>query len=939
MFEDVPLARRTANAVAHRTMSLPRGLLVAALCAAMVAPASARVDPQQRCQETVAAAGRILLGRSMVILGSCRHAIERGVLPPGTACVSRSQTRRTLARAARAPEDRIRRACSDAAVAALVPAGECAGERTVADLAACIRASHEGEAESLVAVTRTAGGRLDRPSRRCAAEAFQQARRLAGVRLRSIQRCKSNPDGYQLPAGGSCGDAPGVTEHDAALRSKAAHRIAAACDAAALAGRPIGAPCDGTSGDDLARCLLDAAASTANAVVVSEYPDVGICGDTGRVVEQRIDQLLGQMTIDEKLEQMHGSTLVQGTWRTAPLDHLGIPGFAMVDGPRGVGRYAGHATAFPVGSARGATWDAALEEQVGEAIGAEVRAKAGSVLLAPTMNILRHPRWGRSQETYGEDTVHLGRMSAAFIRGVQRHVLADAKHFAANSIEDTRFTVNMLVDERTLREVYLPHFREAVREAHVGSVMSAYNLVNGQHCAENFHLLSDVLRTDWGFAGFVVSDWVAAVRSTVPSVRAGTDVEMPAGNYYGKPLTQAVMAGTVSTAEIDDVVRRILRSQLCFRLDSDPPRADPTQIETPAHLDVALAAAREGSVLLRNEHRALPLDRSAMHSIAVVGSLAAQANLGDHGSSWVVPTTAVAPLDGIRSSAGGAAVTYIPGPVLAQDEATIASADAAIVVAGLTTADEGEGLVTIGDRVSMGLPNGQDGLIAAVGGLNARTIVVLEGGSALTMPWVGDVAAVLMAWYPGQRGGAAIADLLFGDVNPSGKLPVTFPVAEADLPPFDNVSSQVTYGYLHGYRWVDQRGTAPLFPFGFGLSYTTFRYANLRLDASSVSPRGRVLVTADVTNTGDVAGDEVAQLYVGYRGSRVERAVRDLKGFSRVHLEPGETRSVTFTLRAADLVFWDVATGRWSVEPITYEVTVGPSSRELPLSGTFTVEE
>jgi beta-glucosidase len=917
---------------------LLRVLLAAMLSAVTVSSAPARTDPRQRCQDAVAGAGRMLLDRSLAILGSCHHAIARGALRAGTACLDRREIRRRLDQAAREPGHRIRRACSDATVVALAPAGDCDGTRTVKDLVACTRASHEGEAESLVAVTSAAGRRLDARARRCAAEAFQQGRRIATVRLRSIQRCKSRPEGYQLPVGGSCGDATSVTQRDAALRTKAAQRIAAACGAAALTGRPVGAPCDGTSGAALAGCLLDAAVSTANAVIVSEYPDVGICGDTGSVVEQRIDQLLGQMTSDEKIQQMHGSgpLPVQGTYHTAPLDRLAIPGFAMVDGPRGVALYAGHATAFPVGLARGATWDPALEEQVGEAMGAEVRAKAGSVLLAPTMNILRQPRWGRSQETYGEDTLHLGDMAAAFIRGVQRHVLADAKHFAAYSIEDTRFGVDVLVDERSLREVYLPHFREAVQQAHVGSVMAAYNQVNGQFCAENPHLLTDVLRTDWGFQSFVVSDWVLAVRSTVPSVDAGTDIEMPTGHYYGTPLVADVAAGMVPLTTIDQAVRRILRAQLCFRLDSDPPRADASQIETPAHLDVALATARESIVLLRNEHGALPLDRSTVHSIAVVGSLAADANLGDHGSSWVVPTSAVAPLDGIRSSAGAVAVTYIPGPALsAQDEAAIAAADAAVVVAGLTFADEGE----MHDRVSLGLPNGQDDLIAAVAALNPRTVVVLEGGSAITMPWVENVAAVLMAWYPGGRGGTAIADVLFGDVNPSGKVPVTFPVAEADLPPFDNVSSQVTYGYLHGYRWVDERGTAPLFPFGFGLSYTTFRYANLRLDASSVSSRGRVLVTADVTNTGDVAGDEVAQLYVGYHGSRVERAVRDLKGFARVHLEPGETRAVTFTVRAGDLAFWDVATGGWTVEPIEYQVEVGSSSRDLPLAGTFRVTE
>jgi beta-glucosidase len=644
------------------------------------------------------------------------------------------------------------------------------------------------------------------------------------------------------------------------------------------------------------------------------------------------------MTVAEKVAQMHGVSLL-GISRTPPDPAVGIPGLVMNDGPRGVGITLGHATAFPVAIARGATWDPDMEERVGEAIGDEARAKGAAVLLAPVVNLLRHPRWGRTQETYGEDTMHLGRMGVGFIRGAQQHVIASAKHFAANTIEDTRFSVNVSIDERTLREIYLPHFRAAVQRAHAGSVMSAYNKVNGTYCGENVHLLHDVLKTDWGFRGFVESDWTLGTRSTVPSLTAGLDIEMPSGNHYGPPLLDALAHGDASIELVDAAVRRILRAQLCFRLDTEPPAPDASRVETAAHTALALDEARKSIVLLKNDAGALPLDRTRIHTLAVVGALATTANLGDLGSSTVVPSAAVSPLDGIVAHAGGIAVVPVTSdPLAPEDTAAIAGADAAVVVVGLDHRDEGEGLITHGDRDSLVLPRGQDALVAAVATANPRTIVVLEGSGPVLMPWLGAVPAVLTAWYPGEQGGNAIADVLFGDVVPSGKLPLTFPRAEDDLPPFDDQSFQVTYGYFHGYRWLDRNGVAPLFPFGFGLSYTTFRYTNLAVAPPTVGPWGRVRVTADVTNGGAVAGDEVAELYVGYEGSRVERAVRDLKSFARVHLEPGETRQVAFDVHAVDLGFWDSAAGAFVVEPITYDVAVGPSSRDLPLTGSFAVE-
>lgn len=684
----------------------------------------------------------------------------------------------------------------------------------------------------------------------------------------------------------------------------------------------------------LAGCAGDDASGTGGTTTA---PDDGI--------EARVAALLGQMTLEEKIEQMHGLQLgpIDDLYWTPDNERLQIPGFRMVDGPRGV--RAGKATTFPVGMARGATWDPVIERRVGEAMGEEAAAKGANVLLAPTLNTLRHPAWGRAQETYGEDTALLGAMGVAFIRGAQEHVLASAKHLAANSIENSRFTVNVTMDERTLREQYLPHFRRAVEEARVASVMTAYNKVGGLYCSENPHLLRDVLDGDWAFDGFVESDWVLGTRSTAPAALAGLDIEMPAPLLFGNALLDAVEGGEVPESVIDDAVRRILRKKLEFHLDAPAP-ADTAVVESPAHTDLAREVEREALVLLKNE-AALPLDPAQIQSLVVVGSLADMVNLGDHGSSDSVPSYAITPLAGIQERAGSVAVAHVPGPALtAEDEAAIAAADAVIVVAGLTAEDEGEYLGATmpggGDRhqPDLRLPAEQEALLLAVAAQNPRTIVVLEGGSAIVVrPWVDEVEGLVMAWYPGQEGGRAIADVLFGDASPSGRLPITFPRSVDDLPPFDNESEEVTYGFLHGYRHADAEGLEPEFPFGFGLSYTTFAYSNLELGSATVAPDGILSVRVKVTNTGEAAGDEVVQLYVGYQGSAVQRAPRDLKAFQRVHLDPGQAQEVTLEVPARDLAYWDVAGGGWVVEPIAYEVHVGGSSRDLPLEATFSIAQ
>jgi beta-glucosidase len=665
------------------------------------------------------------------------------------------------------------------------------------------------------------------------------------------------------------------------------------------------------------------------------------CGSSGSPLENEINSLLAQMTLEEKVAQMAGhgqpETGVE-LWEAPGLARLGIPMFRMSDGPRGVTQVPG-ATTFPVGMARGASWEPDLELRVGEAMGKELRASGGNVLLAPTINILNHPSWGRSQETYGEDVHHLSAMGVAFVKGAQRFVLANPKHYAANNIEDTRFNVDVTVDERTLREIYLPHFRAVVQQGGAASVMSAYNSVNGQYCSENEPLLREILKNEWGFDGFVLSDWYLATHETIKSVVGGLDLEMPAPKVYGEPLLRAVRDGTVSESLIDDAVRRMLRKKLEFNLaESSPVGAE--VIASEEHLALAREAAVKGAVLLKNDGEALPLAVQTMNRIVVIGELSDFANLGDRGSSNPQPAFSITPLEGITEAvAGSVAIDHIDSDeILVADHDMISSADAAIVVTGLTYNDEGEGLIAAGDREDLALSAERQALIDQVASLNNRTVVVLEGGGAITMGgWLSEVEAVLMVWYPGQLGGHAIADLLFGAANPSGKLPITFPADLGQLPPFDNVSHAITYGYFHGYRHIDRESLTPLFPFGFGLSYTTFRYDSLELSATDVRATATVTVTVTVTNTGAVDGAEVVQVYVSYPGSSVMRAERELKGFSRLELAAGETRGVEIAIPAASLAYYDTTSGGWVVEALDYEIRAGASSRDLPLEATLSV--
>jgi beta-glucosidase len=704
--------------------------------------------------------------------------------------------------------------------------------------------------------------------------------------------------------------------------------------------------------------------------------------DPKLAVEARVSDLLKRMTLEEKVAMLAGS----GWMESQPIERLGIPAIKMADGPMGVRNWTGSSavtnaanaihvtsTAFPAGIAMAATWDTDLLAQQGKAIGQEVKALGRDMILGPTVNIARQPLWGRNFEGYGEDPYLASRLVAGYIKGVQGEgVIASVKHFAANNQEFERHRIDEKIDERTLHEIYFPAFQAAVQEAGVWSVMSAYNKVNGIYCAENAYLLHEVLKKQWGFKGFVISDW-GSTYSTVPTVTAGMDLEMPGGDamkaWFARPQTQAdgngagwltpdkvlpaISAGQIPAAAVDDNVSRVLRVMFTAGL-FDKPHTGGGAVDTPEQKTTARTAAAESIVLLKNTGDLLPIARS-IHSLAVIGPNAAVARTGGGGSSLVRPNYSVAPLDGIRERAGNQVqVIYaqgvsIPGEDASKDSPTARAqlrqtavaaashADAAIVVVGNAPSIESEGF----DRKTLRLPEGQDELIEAVAKANKNTIVVINAGSPVAMdPWIDQVPAALMMWYGGQEGGHALASVLFGDFTPSGKLPVTFPRKIEDTPAFghypgDNLHTEYAEGIYVGYRHYDRANIEPLFPFGHGLSYTKFDYSDLKVTPDKIGPGRRVQVSMTVRNSGSRAGAEVVQLYLHQAKSSADRPPQELKGFRRVMLTAGQSQSVTFTLDPRAMSFYSVAKHAWVAEPGGFDVLVGASSRDIRLKGSF----
>ncbi len=741
-------------------------------------------------------------------------------------------------------------------------------------------------------------------------------------------------------------------------------------------------------------------------------------GMTPCELEAFIDHAIENMTLREKIRAMHGrATLPRLAWDVLVLRHynrrpyagggvrrFGIPPLRFTDGPRGVS--AGNSTCFPAAMARGATWNVSLQERVGDVIGRECRANGATYYGGVCVNLLTHPAGGRAQESYGEAPHLIGEMGAALVRGVQHHnVMACVKHYACNNIEDTRFKVDVDVDERTLREVYLPHFRKCI-DAGAASVMAAYNRVRGEWCCEHGYLLSTILKGEWGFEGFVMSDFNFGIHSAEAAADGGLDIEMGGRKHFNmRRLGAAVRAGRVDMPRINDAVRRTIGTTLAFANREDPERYDRSRLAAPEHTALAREVAEEAMVLLKNEPSAdeavLPLSLPSGGRLALLGRLAESENLGDHGSSSVYPPYVITAADGVRAAAEERDIELTVDSRATGERAArhAAAADAAIVVVGLDHRDEGEGGVKLlgigGDRDNLGLHAVDIDLIQTVARANPRTVVVLIGGSAITVgEWEDAAAAIVMAWYPGMEGGAALARVLFGEANPAGRLPFAVPAREADLPAFDHESEEVRYDYFHGYEYLDRAGIAPRFPFGYGLSYTSFAFARLRArrggdaaaggdgpegaadgssdnegrrggaapDGADRAGRGEgarsaaaggdgtegarpgaqadnearraeaaVVVTVDVTNTGSRRGATVVQCYIGWPDSRVERPVRRLHAFEKVWLDPGETRTVELTVPRVDLAYYDAVAAASVQEEGRLIVYVGPWNEESVL--------
>jgi len=700
--------------------------------------------------------------------------------------------------------------------------------------------------------------------------------------------------------------------------------------------------------------------------------------------DERAALVVKEMTLDEKISLLHG-TGMDGLSPISPLaihsnggagyvvgvPRLGIPAIQMADSAYGVrasGENGRYSTALPSDLGAAASWDVDAAYEYGSLIGREVKAQGYNMSIGGGVNLARDPRNGRNFEYMGEDPVLAGNMIAGLIRGVQaQHIMGDIKHYAVNDQESGRNAVNVNIDKRTMRESDLLAFEIGVREGKPAGVMCSYNRVNGDYACENRYLLTDALKKDWQFKGFVLSDWQGA-HSTIKASAAGLDHEEPGEIFFGDTMRQAVQSGRVPIAEVDDHVHRIVRSLFACGVIDDPPQK--SVVDVVGGFDVSRKIAEQSTVLLRNENSQLPLDASSVHSIAVIGPHADVGMISGGGSAQVDPPGGNAimppgkgqtkwqdhvwfptsPLKAIRAKAPGAKVQFASGADPAAAAALAKTADVAIIFAYQW---ESEGM----DLESLSLPEHQDDLIAAVAAANPHTIVVLETGGPVTMPWAGQVSGILEAWYAGSQGAEAVANVMFGAVNPSAKLPITFPRSEADLPHLHIIEPprksttngepdawkriaaglpafQTTYdeGLKVGYKWYDAENKPVLFPFGYGLSYTTYGYSNL-----TATPGGKVRLTFTVANTGKRAGVETAEVYASLPASAAEPPKR-LVGWSKVQLNPAESKEVVVEIDPMYLSIFNVDQNAWQLVPGDYTFLVGGASSNLPLKQTISLK-
>ena len=681
--------------------------------------------------------------------------------------------------------------------------------------------------------------------------------------------------------------------------------------------------------------------------------------DPGQPLEARVSDLLGRLTLEEKISLLHGDS----KFTTAAIPRLGLPRRWLSDGPHGVRedigpdtwQPSGHtddfSTAMPCGLALAATWNPELAHAEGTVIGEEARARGKHIMLGPAINIMRTPLCGRNFEYLGEDPFLTGRMAVGYITGVQSQDVASCvKHFAANNQEWERNTIDVEMDERTLREIYLPAFQAAVQEGKVWSVIGAYNQFRGQHCCENDYLLNRILKGEWGFRGLVVSDW-NGTHDTKEAAANGLDLEMGTERptyedyYLARPYREGLQRGEFPQSGLDDKVRRNLRVMIATHvLDGRAPGT----LNTKAHQDAARRVAEEAMVLLKNSGELLPLDAGHLRSLAVIGENATRLQTHGGQSSEIKAFYEVTPLEGIVRAAGSRVnITYAAGygagaDAGAADRAVAAAraADAVVFVGGLNHDKYFD--TESSDRRDLRLPAGQDDLIRRIVAANPRTVVVLVAGSPVEMgAWLPQVPGVLQAWYSGMEGGNALARVLFGAVNPSGKLPCTFPKALADSPahalgayPGKDGVVRYTEGLLVGYRWYDTKGIEPLFPFGHGLSYSHFEYSALQVRAGSGSPEAAATLQFELANTSARAGAEVVQVYVHQKHPSLPRPEKELKAFRKILLQPGESQVVTLALGQAAFSFYDPQRG-WVSEPDEFTIEVGSSSRDIRLQAAY----
>lgn len=707
--------------------------------------------------------------------------------------------------------------------------------------------------------------------------------------------------------------------------------------------------------------------------------------DDSKPVEERVEDALSRMTLEEKIAVTHA----QSKFCSPGVARLGIPEFWMTDGPHGIrpevlwdewdqaGWTNDSCVAFPALTCLAATWDTDMSMLYGKSIGEEARYRNKTVLLGPGVNIYRTPLDGRNFEYMGEDPYLAGRMVVPYVQGVQQNgVAACVKHYALNNQEVNRHTTNVIVDDRALYEIYLPAFKAAVQEGKAWSIMGAYNLYKGQHACHNQYLLNDILKGEWGFDGVVVSDW-GGVHDTDQAITNGLDMEFGSwtdglsngasnayDNYYlADPYLERIKSGKAGTKELDDKVRRILR--LAFRTTMDRNRPYGA-MRSPEHYDAARKIGEAGIVLLQNNGNLLPIDLAKTKKIAVIGENAVKMMTVGGGSSSLKVQREISPLDGIRNRVGNRAeVVYARGYVgdasgeyngvvsgqnlkddrspeelIAEAVRVAGEADYVIFIGGLNKSAHQD--CEDSDRTGLGLPYGQDRVITELVKTNQNLVVVNVSGNAVAMPWIKEVPAVLQAWFLGSEAGNAIAAVLMGDVNPSGKLPFTFPARLEDVPAHqlgeypgsekvgDIVNEKYNEGIFVGYRWADkQKKAKPLFPFGHGLSYTTFEYGKPVADKKTMTADDTITFTVTVKNTGDREGQEVVQLYISDKKSSLPRPVKELKGFRKVKLAPGEEQKVSFTVAKDALSFFDDAKHEWIAEPGKFEAVIAASAADI----------